>query len=240
MLETSLLHDGTIAVFSFVDDIEFSQLDWEINKACESVRFESDARALLITSKNDAFLNKPKELKDSIDSCFSRHISEVEIPVIGIVERNAYGVGLELILACDIRVCSVNSKFAMNHIVDGFLPLNGGTQRLPRIVGQGRALDLMLSGREFDSDEAHDSGVVQYVSEISALDDALTLAKTISNYGPIATKYLKEAVKSGVDMSFQQGMKLESDLSVILQSTEDRSEGIHSFLSGNQPRYEGR
>ena len=240
MLETTLLDDGAIAVFSFDDHIEFSQLDWEISKACEAVRFESDARVLVITSKDNAFLNKPKQVKDSIDSCFSRHIFEVEIPVIGIVERNAYGVGLELILACDIRVCSVNSKFAMNHIVDGFLPLNGGTQRLPRIVGQGRALDLMLSGREFDSDEAHDSGVVQYVSEFSALDDALTLAKTISNYGPIATKYLKEAVKSGVDMSFQQGMKLESDLSVILQSTEDRSEGIHSFLSGNQPRYQGR
>ena len=239
MSETTLIYDGAIAVFSFEDDTDFDQVDWEISKACEGVRFESDARALLLTSKNDSFLNKPKKLKDSIESNFSRHISEMEIPVIGVVEKNAYGVGLELILACDIRVCSVNSKFAMNHIVEGSLPLNGGTQRLPRIVGQGRALDLMLSGREFDSNEAHDSGVVQYVSELSTLDDALNLAKTISNYGPIAAKYLKEAVKSGVDMSFKQGMNLEADLSVILQSTVDRSEGIQSFLSGTKPRYKG-
>ena len=239
MLKTSFVQDGAIAIFSFEDEADFNQVDREISKACDSVRFESDARVLLVTSKNESFLNKPRAAKDSIDAYFSQYISEVEVPVIGVVVGNAYGVGLELILACDIRVCSVNSKFAMNHIVEGFLPSNGGTQLLPRIVGQGRALDLMLSGRTFESKEAHDIGVVQYVSDSSPLDEALNLAKTISNYGPIATKYLKEAVKCGLDMSFDQGMKLEADLSIILQSTSDRSEGIHSFLSGNQPRYKG-
>jgi len=240
MLETNIIHEGKIAVFSFAKGPDFDELDWQVGSACDYVRHDSDANVLVITSDSHCFVQPPENLIDLIDAQLTKHISEVEIPVIGVVKDNAFGIGMEVILACDIRVCARDSRFSMNHILEGFLPSNGGTQRLPRVVGQGRALDLILTGREFDSKEASEIGFVQYISDLSAIDDGINLAKTISDYAPIASKYLKEAINSGIDMTFSQGMSLEADLSVILQGTEDRAEGINSFLHGNHPTYKGK
>jgi enoyl-CoA hydratase len=128
----------------------------------------------------------------------------------------------------------------MSHVLAGHTPVEGGTQRLPRIVGVGRAMDLLLTGRVFSAAEALEIGVVQYLHSEDVLENAVELAHKIASHGPIAAKYLKEAIVEGSDMTLDQGLRLETDLNVILQSTFDRKEGIDSFLEKKEPRYEGR
>jgi enoyl-CoA hydratase/carnithine racemase len=107
-------------------------------------------------------------------------------------------------------------------------------------VGVGRAMDLLLTGRVFSAAEALEIGAVQYLHSEDVLENAVELAHKIASHGPIAAKYLKEAIVEGSDMTLDQGLRLETDLNVILQSTFDRKEGIDSFLEKKEPRYEGR
>ena len=170
----------------------------------------------------------------------SGFISSIKFPTIGIVESEAHGTALELFLCCDIRVADKVSKFSMSQVLAGHTPVEGGTQRLPRIVGVGRSMELLLTGRVFSAAEALEIGVVQYLYSKNVQDNAVELASKISSHGPIAAKYLKEAIVDGSDMTLDQGLRLETDLNVILQSTFDRKEGIGSFLEKKEPRYEGR
>ena len=127
----------------------------------------------------------------------------------------------------------------MSHVMQGVIPSDGGTQRLPRIVGQGRALEIILTGRVVKAPEALEMGMVHRVSATDPLKDAHCIAGKISTHGPKAAQYLKEAIYTGVDMTLRQGMNLEADRSVILQSTLDRTEGINSFLEKRDPDFKG-
>ena len=111
---------------------------------------------------------------------------------------------------------------------------------MPRIAGIGRAMDLLLTGRIFEAEEALGIGVVQYLFSENVIEKAIELGCNIADHGPVAARYLKEAILDGADMTLEQGLRLEADLNVILQSTYDRAEGIGSFLSKKTPKYEGR
>ena len=129
----------------------------------------------------------------------------------------------------------------MPQILDGFLPWDGGTQRLPRIIGRSRAMELLVTGRQIDADEAFRIGLVQEVVEnIDLLGAAQGLADRIGANAPIAIRYTKEAIVRGLDLRVEDGMQLEADLSFLLQSTSDRQEGIVSFLDRRPPRYRGQ
>ena len=238
-IDTQLIHDGKIAVFRLPVQGCNSSLVWDLEDACADVMEHHTVRAIVLTSESKVFF----EIGASDESLklpgISDFIAQIEIPVIAAVDKGAHGLGLEVVLATDIRLCSQRATFSMPNIVKGFMPVNGGTQRLPRIVGQGRALELLITGREFDSAEALEMGLVQYVHENDVVVQAIRLAKTISSHGPVAARYFKEAVNSGIQMSIRDGMVLEADLSVILQSTSDRAEGINSFLNRRLPTYEG-
>ncbi len=239
MVETESVQNNRIVKLILPRVGNFENFKWSLEDTCKSIRESADVRVAVITSESDAFLETPQSSEDLNLNGISEVLAAIEIPIIAGIENGAHGLGLEVALACDIRVCSVSSTFSMPQVGLGHIPVNGGTQRLPRIVGQGRALELILTGRKFDSTEAVEMGLVQYVSTASVADDALDLAVAISKYAPIAAKYLKEAVNSGMDMTIKQGMGLEADLSVILQSTADRSEGIRSFLIKRDPNYIG-
>ena len=239
MVETESVQNNRIVKLILPRVGDFEKFKWSLEDTCKSIRESADVRVAVITSESDAFLETPQSSEDLNLNGISEVLAAIEIPIIAGIENGAHGLGLEVALACDIRVCSLSSTFSMPQVGLGHIPVNGGTQRLPRIVGQGRALELILTGRKFDSTEAVEMGLVQYVSTASVADDALDLAVAISKYAPIAAKYLKEAVNSGMDMTIKQGMGLEADLSVILQSTADRSEGIKSFLIKREPNYNG-
>mgnify|MGYP003387399886 FL=1 len=129
--------------------------------------------------------------------------------------------------------------FSLNQISDS-IPFRGATQILPRLIGRGRALDMILTSREINAVEAKEMGITSYVFDDSVIHEAVEIALSIAkNTSPIATQFAKESILSGLNMSLRQGVLFESDLNVILQSTQDRTEGINSFIQRRAPNYKG-
>ena len=205
------------------------ELMWSLEDAINELNAKKFVTVVLINIP-DIKLRCDWNFENDGTKSLSGFISNIKFPTIGIVESAAHGTALELFLCCDIRVANKASKFSMSQVLAGHTPVEGGTQRLPRIVGVGRAMDLLLTGRVFCADEALEIGVVQYLHSEDVQDNAVELGCKIASHGPIAAKYLKEAIVDGSDMTLAQGLRLETDLNVILQSTFDRKEGIDSFL----------
>ncbi|MEE8517675.1 MAG: enoyl-CoA hydratase/isomerase family protein [Dehalococcoidia bacterium] len=175
----------------------------------------------------------------SADSVPASSIAAISKPVVAWVNGACFDQGLELALACDIRVAAPGARFAMRQVRSGRLPEDGGTQRLPRAVGRAHALRLLLTGEEIGAEEALRIGLVQQIGDAKAVEE---LVESMAAGAPIAAAYAKEAVISGADLSLDQGARLEADLSFLLQSTKDRAEGLRAFKAkkGEQPKFEGR
>ena len=168
-------------------------------------------------------------------------VAAIPQPVIAAVRGQACSIALELALACDIRVAEQRATFALADTVGGGVPMGGGTQRLPRAVGRAQALRLILLGEEIDAAEALRIGLVSRVVPSEELDAAAqTIAATVASRGPIATRLAKEAIYRGVEMPLDQALRYELDLTVILQSTADRAEGVRAFAEKRPPRFIGR
>lgn len=166
-----------------------------------------------------------------------RCIETTAQPVIAVIDGAASGAGLELALACDMRVASEEATFSMD--LDGLMPLFGGTQRLPRVAGAGIAARMLLLGETLPAADALRCGLVNAVAA-EPEDAARAIATTIASRGPLAVRYAKEAVVRGAAMPLEQALRYETDLTVILQTTADRAEGVRAFLDKRPPRFEGR
>ena len=162
-------------------------------------------------------------------------------PTLAVLNGDAIGVGLELALACDLRLAREDARFGLPQVADGLIPVCGGTQRLPRIVGQAKALELVLTGELIDAREAQRIGLVTEVIEASALASRVdeVLAGLLGK-GPIALRLGKEAVHKAMDLALDQGISLVEDLYALLQTTQDRAEGIRAFLSKRKPKFTGQ
>jgi enoyl-CoA hydratase len=161
-------------------------------------------------------------------------------PVIAAVQGDASSAGLELALACDIRLAATNARFALPDLSEGRLPLAGGSQRLPRVVGRGRALAMLLAGEVLDAPAALKSGLVNEVFAVASLEQAATaLATRIASRGPLAVRFAKELLQRGPEMTLDQALRYETDLSVILQTTADRVEGVRAFFEKRPPNFRG-
>lgn len=233
-------HLGILTLFT--GEGEVSQTDskkwvWDLEDALETFEHDETIWVVLVTSELDTFL--PDQIVLGSRS-LGEILDNITKPIICSVQRNAFDLGFEFMMSCDISVCRDTSQFSIGHLKKGDIPRDGGTQRLPRIVGQGRALELLLTGRTFDASEAKEIGLVQYVSCCDSLDLGVDVAHRIISNAPISVKYIKESVKSGLDMTLNQGLVLEADLSLILQSTEDRSEGLGSFFDKRKPKFKGQ
>jgi enoyl-CoA hydratase/carnithine racemase len=162
-------------------------------------------------------------------------------PVIAAVSGEVASGGLELALACDIRIAAADARFALPETELGILPRAGGSQRLPRVVGRGRALAMLLTGEVLDAEAALRDGLVSKVVAPEHLAaEAGELAATIARRGPIALRYAKEAVSRGLDLTLDQALRYETDLTVILQTTDDRAEGVKAFIERREPEFKGR
>src|SRR5712691_9775734 len=162
-------------------------------------------------------------------------------PVIAAVNGFALGGGCETAMACTIRIASENAKFGQPEVTLGLIPGGGGTQRLPRLVGKGRALQLILSGGMIDAQEAHRIGLV---NEVVPAGDLLTRAEAILKQifanAPIAVKFSIEAVNRGLETNLTDGLSLEASLFGLCAGTDDKAEGTSAFLAKRAPQFHGR
>jgi enoyl-CoA hydratase len=170
-----------------------------------------------------------------------RRIELSKKPVIAAVNGFALGGGCELALACHLRIASENAVMGLPETSLGIIPGYGGTQRLARLIGQGRALELILAGRHrtLKAEEAERLGVVNRVVPRERLvDEAVALAAKILENGPIAVAAALEAVETGLSMTLEQGLRFESALFGFMASTSDTREGLTAFLEKRPPRFQ--
>ena len=161
-------------------------------------------------------------------------------PVIAAVNGYALGGGLELALACDLRYASTRAVFGLPEVGLGIIPGYGGTQRLPRLVGCGHALEMILSGGKIDAAEALRIGLVNRVCEPEDLvATAKKTAKKMAAQGPLAVEFAKQAVRRGMLLSLKDGLELEADLFGMISSTADMKEGMKAFLEKRKPEFRG-
>lgn len=166
-----------------------------------------------------------------------RAFDQAAKPVIASIHGFCLGGGLEIALACDLRVASADATFSLPETGLGLIPGGGGTQRLPRIVGLGRALELMLTGDRIDAAEALRIGLINRIApDVESLSDVtLKLAQRIAQRPPLATRLAKEAARSGMDLELNAGLRLEKDLFTMLLGTEDRLEAAAAFREKRAP-----
>lgn len=162
-------------------------------------------------------------------------------PVIAMINGFALGGGCELALACDIRLASEKARFGQPEINLGIIPGGGGTQRLTRLVGEGKSMEMILSGEMIDAQTARDLGLVNHVYAPEELEaKTFEMANKIAEKSPIALQMAKEAVKLASRSNLDEGLRREVDLFAVCFSTEDKEEGVAAFLEKRKPVFKGR
>ena len=225
----------------------------ELRDYCHELLFADSVRVVTVTGSGDVFatgrLQPPGEIAAATPDCIdwiarmgaAAAIAKLPMPTIAVLNGDATAHGLELAIAADLRIAADTARLGMGSLRDCGFPYDGGTQRLPRLVGPGMARDMLLTGRTLSAQEALAAGLVNRVAPADELEHvAEQLAHQIESAAPIASRYAKEAVWASGDLTMAQGLRLEADLSVILHSTEDRAEGLRSFTEKRAPQFEGR
>jgi enoyl-CoA hydratase len=210
----------------------------EIEELCDRIAWDEAARVVVLVFDGEI---RGVILRSSIEgSSLASLMAGLKLPVIAAIRGNATGIGLELALACDIRIGTENARFGFPGINDGCIPSDGGTQRLPRLIGQGKALQMILTGESIDAREACRIGLIHRVVSSGALiSSAMQLAQEMAEKSPLSLSYAKEALYGGRDLTLDQGLKMELDLYLHLFTTSDRSEGITAFKEKKKPKFEG-
>lgn len=168
-------------------------------------------------------------------------VDELSMPVIARINGHALGGGCELAQACDVRIAVPDAKLGQPEINLGIIPGGGGTQRLPRLVGEGQAMKLILSGELIDASEAQEIGLVDEVCAVDSLDNRVyELAGAMAEKSPIALALAKQAVQASSRMDLEAGIEYEAALFVQLFATEDKNEGIDAFFDGREPEFTGQ
>jgi len=226
----------------------------ELKQATEDVSRDDGIRVLIITGAGEkAFVAgadikfmqnlNPVEGRDwgILGQRVFRAIEELEKPVIAAVNGFALGGGCELAMAADIRLASEKAKFGQPEVGLGITPGHGGTQRLPRLVGEGRAKELCLTGDIIDAQEACRIGLVNHVYPADKLMDAAkTMARRIMQRAPVAVRYSKVAINRGMQTDIDTAMAIEADLFGLCFSTMDQKTGMEAFTHKEKPTFAGR
>ena len=223
----------------------------EFSLALELAEVDVEVRALIVTGAGRAFVAGAdvanigairdtfagREFSLAGQDVFNS-LAALPFPTIAAINGFALGGGLELALACDLRVAGRGARLGLPEVGLGLIPGFGGTQRLPRLIGQGRALDLILTGRHVDADEALAFGLINRVVD-DALEGATALAAQMIKNAPVALGLAKEAVTRGQGVTLPQGLEIEADLFGFATSTEDMKEGTAAFLEKRTAEFKG-
>ena len=225
----------------------------ELKTAFEAARDDSTVRGVIFTGAGDkAFAagadisemlhDTPLEAEEKtrLGQALTTLIENLGKPVIAAVNGYALGGGCELAMACTIRLASETAKFGQPEVKIGIMPGYGGTQRLPRLVGKGRALQLILTGAVIGADEAYRIGLVnEIVPGGGLIPRAETILKQIGANAPQGVKFSIEAVNRGLDTSVDEGLLIEAALFALCATTEDKKEGTTAFLAKRAPQFQG-
>ena len=226
------------------------------HEAMVRFRDDDDARTAIVTGTGDKSFSAGADLKEMAaqhgqEGAASRLwdlsptvlLRQMELwkPIIAAVNGYCLAGGLEIALACDIRIASENASFALTEVTRGIIPGYGGTQMLPRAVPLGRALQMLFTGERIDAQEAYRIGLVNRVTPAAELmSAAMELAQQINESAPIAVRLVKEAALKGLDLPLLDGLRLESLLSLLVHTTEDAREGPIAFAQKRKAVYKGR
>jgi len=226
----------------------------ELQSALEDLREDEEVQVLIVTGSGEKAFVAGADIKELmvLSPIGAKKTSELGQYVFNLIERfpkpviaaiNGFclGGGCELALACHIRIASENAKLGQPEVKLGLIPGYGGTQRLPRLVGKGRALEIILSGEMISAQQAHEMGLVNHVVEADMLiQTCQVLAEKIIANGSLAVQYSIEAVTTGLEMPLDQGLALESTLFGLCSATEDMKEGTGAFVEKREPVFKGK
>jgi enoyl-CoA hydratase len=225
----------------------------ELTRCFGALATDDDVRVVVVTGHGERAFSAGADIREFVAPQsptryrenrrrldFRQAMDRCPQPIIAAIRGFALGGGLELALACDIRVAADDVQLGLTEINLAIIPGGGGTQRLPRLLGRGKALEMILTGRRVGAAEALRIGLVERVVPAAELGtQARELARTIAAKAPVALRYAKEAVVKGLELPLADGLRLEGDLSTLLRTTEDRVEGARAFLEKRPPRWTG-
>lgn len=214
----------------------------------ESAR--SNARALIVTGAGPKAFCAGADIKElggrnlvaqkrgaEFGQAVFAKLDTLPISSIAVVNGFAFGGGLEFALACTFRLATPNAKMACSEIKLGLIPGYGGTQRLPRLIGEARALELIMTGRTIDAAEAERIGLVSRVVSGDPIAEGLAFAKSFTGYSLPTLAFARAAVQRALTVPLQEGLKIEADLSTLAYRTDDAAEGIAAFTEKRPPRF---
>jgi enoyl-CoA hydratase len=234
------------------------QMAQEIIDACRKADLDDQVRIVVFTGAGERAFSAGMDLKERAAGSYSlierrqeklsvvihtqtRAVAAITKPTIAAIRGYCVGGGLEIALACDMRVAAEDAKLGLTEVRRGIIPGSGGTQRLTRLVGTGRALEMCLTGEPISGSDAYRVGLVNAVVPGDAvLKTAEELAARILKGAPMAVRFIKEAVSKGIELPLEQGLRLEADLSALIATTEDSKEGPRAFAEKRAPVWQGK
>ncbi|KGR84703.1 MULTISPECIES: enoyl-CoA hydratase [Lysinibacillus] len=230
------------------------QLLHELSDTLDQINGDPAVRVVLLTGAGEkafcagADLKERKGMSDrqvkQIVQLIGATVAKVETlaqPVIAVLNGVAFGGGLELALACDLRIAATHVKLGLTETSLGIIPGAGGTQRLPRLIGLGKAKELIYTARRLNAEEAKNYGIIEYVYEgHEVLNKAQQLALEMAKNAPLSLVQAKVAINQGVEVDLATGLKIESLAYSALIPTEDRLEGLLAFQEKRAPQYSGK
>ena len=218
----------------------FSRLAGEIAECCRLFRADAQARVLVILGQANSFALGTGAGTASEWTPLTTALVDVERPILAAMTGDAVGRGLELALACDVRIAVRRANFSLPQVAEGLMPHDGGTQRLVRTVGRAKAMEIILTGDPIDSAEALRIGLVSRVVPADEVEPTvMKMAHDMAAKSPVSLEYCKEAICRGLDLPLDQGLRLEADLYFLMHSTRDREEGITAFKEKRTPDFTG-
>jgi len=211
---------------------------------------DSDARALIITGAGEKSFCAGADIKELIGRTLLEQkrgaasgqmtfakLDQLPIPSIALLNGYAFGAGLELALACTFRLGGARSKLGLPEIKLGLIPGYGGTQRLARLLGESRAMEMILTGRTVSASEALQLGLLHRIVEEPLLPSAIAFAQEFSCFGLPALRFARDAVRRATSTTLENGLLIEQDLSTLAYQTQDAAEGMQAFADKRPPRF---